>query len=53
LNILYKHENQSFSSFSKYIDKSFEGTLDDFIRTKEEEYQDVSDKVSNGDLPED
>jgi hypothetical protein len=26
--------------------------LEDFIRVKEEEYQDISDKMSNGDLPE-
>jgi hypothetical protein len=53
LNILYRYDNQSFSSFSKYIDKNFDRTLEDFIRVKEEEYQEISDKMSNGDLPDD
>ena len=53
IHALYKHDAQAFSSFSKYIEKNFDGTLDDFVRTKEEEYQDISDQISNGDLADD
>jgi coproporphyrinogen III oxidase-like Fe-S oxidoreductase len=42
VHILYRHHYLQFSNFSKYISKHFDNTLDEYIRSREEQIQEVS-----------
>lgn len=42
VHILYKHETPQFSNFSKYLSKYFDGSLEEYVKSREEQLQEVS-----------
>lgn len=42
VHILYKHETPQFSNFSKYLSKYFDGSLEEYVKNREEQLQEVS-----------
>ena len=39
IHILYKHDHSQFSNFSKYLHRYFDGSLQDYIKIREEQLQ--------------
>lgn len=49
----YLHDAKNFTSFTKYISKAFGPNFDAFVKEKEEQFQEISNKITAGELPED
>lgn len=39
IHVLYRHNTQQFSNFSKHISKHFDNTLEEYIKVREEQIQ--------------
>ena len=44
VHILYKHDYLQFSNFSKYMTKHFDNTIEDYVKVREEQIQEISGK---------
>ena len=42
VHILYKHEYLQFSNFSKYLGKHFDGSVEEYLRVRDEQVQEVA-----------
>ena len=45
-------KESKFSSFSKYFSKEMDGTLEEYVKTREEEIQEAEDKLQTEELDE-
>jgi hypothetical protein len=52
LPLSYIHHPQSFSSFSKHIPRHFDLSLEEHLKVYEEQLQEMSDKISTGEVQE-
>lgn len=48
VHILYRHDYPQFSNFSKYLSRHFDGTLEEYVKGREEQVQEVADRVHGG-----
>lgn len=48
VHVLYRHEAPQFSNFSKYLSRHFDGSLEEYIKNREEQLQEVTDRVHGG-----
>lgn len=52
VHVLYRHDAPQFSNFSKYLGRYFDGSLEEYVKSREEQIQEVADRVHGGEASE-
>ena len=48
VHVLYRHDAPQFSNFAKYLPRFLDGSLEEYVKTREEQVQEVADRVQGG-----